>query len=107
MRIATNGFDATIPHVLNADAIWDDDFDDVLGQVGECVKGCLPVGDDADGADGRVEAEVTEKFGQTREIRFRRNHDVHRARHTYLYDHIGATRRALWSPSGENSVLLE
>ena len=63
MRIATNGFDATIPHVLNADAIWDDDFDDVIGRVGECVKGCLPVGNDADGADGWVEAEVTEEFG--------------------------------------------
>ena len=44
------------------------DREDVLGRIGECVKGCLPVGNDADGADGRVEAEVTEEFGQTREI---------------------------------------
>ena len=107
MHIATDGLNAAVPHVLNAGALGDSDRDDVLGRVGECVEGRLPVGDDADGADGTVEAEVTDKFGQTGEIRLRRNHDVHRFRHTYLYDHIGATRRALWSPSGENSVLSE
>ena len=63
MRIATNGLDATIPHVLNADTFGDSDREDVLGRVGECVKGCLPVGNDADGADGWVEAEITKKFG--------------------------------------------
>lgn len=68
MRIATYGLNATIPHVMNADTFGDSDRDDVLGRIGECVKGCLPVGNDADDADGRVEAEVTEEFGQTREI---------------------------------------
>jgi hypothetical protein len=53
---------------MNADTFGDKDLDDVIGRIGECVKGCLSVGDDTDGADGRVEAEVTDKFGQTREI---------------------------------------
>ena len=68
MHIATDGLNAAVPHVLNADTFGDEDFDDAIGRIGECVKGCLPVGDDADGADGRVEAEVTEEFGQTRKI---------------------------------------
>ena len=102
MRIATNGLDATIPHVLNADTFGDSDRDDVLGRDGKGVKGCLPVGDDADGADGRVEAEVTEKFGQTLEIRFRRNHDVQKVRHTYLYDHTVPTNQRLSGAREEN-----
>jgi hypothetical protein len=68
VHVATYGLNAAVPHVLNADTFGDEDLADVIGRIGECVKGCLSVGDDADGADGRVEAEVTDKFGQTREI---------------------------------------
>ena len=64
---------------MDTDTFGDRDRADVFGRIGECVKSGLTVGDDAHGADDWVEAEVTKKFGQTREIRFRRNHDVHSA----------------------------
>ena len=57
------------------------DLDDSIAGFGEGVVGVLPVGDDADGANDWVMAEVTDKFGQASEIRFRRNYDVHAAGH--------------------------
>ena len=68
MRFAPHSLDAEVPHLVNADALGDQNFDDVICWVGECVKGRLPVGDDADCSDRWVAAEVTEQFGQTREI---------------------------------------
>ena len=84
MRFTPHSLDAEVPHLVNADALGDHDLDDSIAGVGEGVVGVLPVGDDADGADSRVEAQVTDKFGQADEIRFRRNDDVHAAGHTYL-----------------------
>ena len=81
MRFAPHSLDAEVPHLVNADAFGDHDLDDSIAGFGEGVVGVLPVGDDTDSADGRVEAEVTDKFGQTREIRFRGNHDVHATGH--------------------------
>ena len=68
VHVATYGLNAAVPHVLNADTFGDEDLADVIGRIGECVKGRLPVGDDADCSDRWVAAEVTEQFGQTREI---------------------------------------
>ena len=68
MRFTPHSFDATVPHLVNADAFGDHDLDDAIAGVGEGVVGVLPVGDDADSVDGWVAAEVTEQFGQTREI---------------------------------------
>ena len=68
MSFAPHSLDAEVPHLVNTDAFWDEDLDDPIAGFGEGVVGVPSVGDDTDCSDHWVAAEVTEQFGQTREI---------------------------------------